>query len=200
MTKRIISILLLCCACIAPIQAQLRYGIKLGAEFSHPSAKNSFDATIDGGSGFTGGLQLEYQVPICGLAFGVSALYEHRVMNVETKQFIDGILYTSSHNDLITVVDKCGGSFLVIPVDIKYKMNVGILHNLVTPYVLTGPDFAFRLNKAVGSSTHLGWNVGGGIDIVNFIQISGGYRFGMNKIYGMRDNGAFVNIGILFDF
>lgn len=199
MIKRIISILLLCYVCVAPIQAQLRYGIKLGAEFSHPSAKNSFDATIDGGSGFTGGLQLEYQMPVCGLAFGVSALYEHRVMNVETPLYYR-IYPDHPANAPNTTIDKSGGDFLAVPIDIKYKANLGILHNLVTPYVLTGPDFAFRLNKAVGSSTHLGWNVGGGIDIVNFIQISGGYRFGLNKIYGMRDNGAFVNIGILFDF
>lgn len=199
MIKRIISLLLLCCACVATIQAQLRYGIKLGAEFSHPSAKNSFDATIDGGSGFTGGLQLEYQVPICGLAFGVSALYEHRVMNVETQLYYR-ISPDYPANAPNTVIDKSGGEFFAVPFDVKYKINLGILHNLVTPYVLTGPDFAFRLNKAVGSSMHLGWNVGGGIDVVNFIQISGGYRFGLNKIYGMRDNGAFVNVGILFDF
>lgn len=178
-------------ACVFFASAQLRYGISLGCGFTHPTGKDIENVTIQGGSGFIGGLQLEYQLPMNGLAFGIATLYEHRPMNLNM---------VSETDEPGKFSEKCGGDFIAIPIEIKYKFDIGLFHNLISPYVLTGPDLAVRLKQAQGSSLHTGWDVGAGIDLVNFIQISGGYRFGLNKIYGLRDNGAFLKFGILFDF
>lgn len=190
MKKRILSIIVFF-ASVFFASAQLRYGINLGCGFTNPTGKDIENVTISGGSGLVGGLQLEYQLPMSGLAFGVAALYEHRPMNLKMVSDTDKPGKFS---------EKCGGDFIAIPIEIKYKFDIGIFHNLVSPYVLTGPDLAVRIKQAQGSSLHTGWDVGAGIDFVNFIQISGGYRFGLNKIYGLHDNGAFLNFGILFDF
>ncbi len=142
MKKRIISTVIIFLVFFAVASAQLRYGIRLGGEFTHPTGEEISMVSIKGGSGFVGGLQLEYQLPMCGLAFGVAALYEHRTMNLE-------MIENGSVNKM---TEKCGGDFIGVPIDVKYKFDVGILHNLLSPYVLTGPDLAFRLNQAQGSS------------------------------------------------
>lgn len=190
--KKIIFALVAVLSCISA-EAQLRYGFNLGGEFSSPySGGGDGSPAVEGGSGFTGGLQLEYQVPTNGVAFGVSLMYARR-----------NVWLSPAFDPSQGPVNSCkyGGDFLVLPLELKYKFPLSLTKDLVSPYLLTGPDFALRMNKAEGKNFHFGWDVGAGIDLINVLQISGGYRFGVNDIgNGIKDSGAFLNVGLLFDF
>ena len=80
--------------------------------------------------------------------------------------------------------------------------------------VYTGPVFSFRLdhndaNPLRSKRFQPGWEVGLGFDIINFIQLSGGYRFGLGNAVAdfegfptavLHTNGWNLNATILFDF
>ena len=60
------------------------------------------------------------------------------------------------------------------------------MHELAAPFIYAGPSFLFRLDHddpfpLATDRVQPGWDVGIGFDIVNFIQISGGYRFGLGN-------------------
>jgi len=195
-------LLLLCVLTVLPASAQWRYGLRIGGEFTAPLYDhNAVGAYLPaGGCGFTGGLGVEWQMPTSGLAVGGTLMYQRRTVNI------------NSDIDLATgqpanIHRKMGGDFLALPIDIKYKFWLSKFKNLAAPYIFTGPDIAIRLNKGDDSQrTHFGWNFGIGFDIVNFIQISGGYRLGINDItpegkgLSVRDSGGFVSATLLFDF
>lgn len=80
--------------------------------------------------------------------------------------------------------------------------------------IYTGPSAMFRLGHGgaqplTSQKAQAGWDAGIGFDIVNFIQITGGYRFGLgNAVKKFSDlpeatlhtNGWQVAATILFDF
>lgn len=178
MSKKIIILL---CAFIAAVnaQSQIKYGLLVGGEFTRPTG----NLKVEGGNGFVGGLQLEYNMPASGLAFGTAVNYQRRTIGDDIKP---------------------GGDFLSVPVSVKYKFPLRALKELAGPILLTGPDFAWRLGDGFGKVFHFGWNAGIGFDIINFIQLSAGYRVGLNNISTtpttVHDSGWFVNASLLFDF
>ncbi len=177
MPKRIL-ILIFTIFTFVSLQSQVRYGVMVGGEFTRPGGNTQ----LNGGNGFSGGLQIEYRLPHCGLAASTAALYHRRTIGEGT------------HAD---------GNYFALPVTLKYHFPLRVLKDLAGPFLLTGPDMAWRLNKGYGRNFHFGWNVGVGFDIINFIQLSAGYRFGLNNIATtpakVHDNGWFVNAAILFN-
>lgn len=182
-----ICLVIVMAICSLTASSQLRYGLKLGGEFTRPSAK---DFISRGGSGFVGGLQLEYSHPTSGFALGADLLYERRNLNTMEESSEDAL--------------KFGGDFIALPITLKYKIPIKAIFELASPFVATGPDFALRVSEASGSKFHTGWNFGIGIDVINFLQLSAGYRLGINDICpgagALRDSGWSFSIGFLFDF
>ncbi|MDE6321857.1 MAG: porin family protein [Muribaculaceae bacterium] len=185
MKKVALSLILLFSA--LTMSAQLHYGLRLGGVFSAPNCSNTPQSTsIEGGSGFAGGLTANYMLPNTGFAIGASALYERRNISATAEG----------------VKTKLGGDFIAVPIDLKYRLPVSIMSDLVSPYIFTGPNLAWRLNDAQGRRFHAGWNVGVSVDAISLLEISGGYRFGMNNInpqgFKLRDSGGFIAVAILF--
>lgn len=171
------------------MSAQFHYGVRLGGVFDRPcSEKADGLPSIDGGSGFSGGLTADYVFSRINFSVAASVLYEHR-----------NIWATTPHDNAKV---KFGGNFIAVPIDLKYRLPIHILYDMVSPHILTGPDLAWRLNHAAGRDFHIGWNVGLSVDVINLLQFSGGYRFGINDInpggYTLRDSGAFFAAAILF--
>lgn len=171
------------------MSAQFHYGVRLGGVFNHPCGKSVAGApSLDGGSGFSGGLTADYIFPRVNFSVAASVLYERRN------------IWATSTPDNSKV--KFGGNFIAVPIDLKYRLPIHILYDMVSPHVFTGPDLAWRLNDAAGRNFHLGWNVGLSVDVINLLQFSGGYRFGINDInpggYKLRDSGGFFAAAILF--
>lgn len=174
--------------------AQLRYGISFGAEIADARLKDDMAATMVNRTGFRGGLTLEYQVPVNGLAFDVSLLYTRYNARV--------------HKDEMISTLPALRNFLEVPVHVKYKFWLPVTNNLVAPMVYTGPslmvgvgarpDAGFRQKRA-----NAGWDAGIGFDAANILQLTAGYRFGMgNAADGvtMRASGWHVGATLLFDF
>lgn len=179
--------------------AQLRYGFRLGGSFADARLENAGSNTLSNKSGFSGGLMLEYQMPKCGLAADIAVLYTR----FNTAPLIDGRR------------EECfGKNFIEIPLHVKYKFWLSKFHDLFGPLVYTGPSVMIKAggNSASPLASHSvlpGWDVGIGFDIVNFIQITGGYRFGLGNALKssseypdarLRTNGWNVAANLIFDF
>lgn len=176
MIHKLIFLILCLMGCLGA-DAQLRYGLQLGGEFTRPGG--AMHAV--GGNGFAGGLEAEYQIPSTGLGFDIAALYSRRHINLPGTT--DG-----------------GTDFISVPLDIRYHLPLGFTRDLAAIFPFTGPDFAWRVDGGLGKRFHPGWRFGVGISVINFVRISGGYRLGINEIApGIRDSGGFVAASILFD-
>jgi len=199
MAKKTLIIVCIIIASVSSASAQFRYGFRLGASFSDAKMKKAPDYSLVNRSGFEGGIAFEYQHPNSGLAADVAILYNR--YNVQLKD-PDG------------ATGSFGRNYLEIPLHVKYKFWLSSFHDLLAPLIYTGTSFLMRLDDSHGRAVAMtglqpGWDVGIGIDIVNFIQITGGYRFALSNSVksfagcpdaSIRSNGWNVAATILFDF
>ena len=178
--------------------AQLRYGFRLGGSFAKSSLSDAPGMSMKNGSGFSGGFLLEYQMESCGFAPDIAVLYTR---------------YSSRLIDEVSGPVKLGRDFIEVPLHLKYKFYLSSTNNLVAPMIYTGPSLLFRLGKVnpeqiETKSMQPGWDVGIGFDIINFIQLSAGYRFGLGNAVShsavpgtcLHTNGWNVSANIIFDF
>lgn len=172
------STILLCATLIlgcATANAQFRFGIKGGVNLNSLHF-NSFKDTFqpDNGCGFTGGIMTEFQVPLIGLCFDASLMYSHMAADTDVQVLSD--------NGEPPVFLKQKKDFLEIPVNIKYKLGIPLIH----PFIYTGPSFAFKLGKNDNvfktKTFQCAWNVGVGVELFNHLQLAGSYGFGVNNI------------------
>lgn len=179
--------------------AQLRYGFRLGGDFASASLKGAEGYSLNNRSGFSGGLMLEYQFQQCGFAPDIAVLYGRHNTRLETGE---------------GKPVSFGRNFIDIPLHLKYKFWLRSFSNLFAPMVYTGPVASFKLDHS-GSmpldtkTFQPGWDIGIGFDIINFIQITGGYRFGIGnavkEFQGFREarlltDGWNLSVNLLFDF
>ncbi|MDE5586407.1 MAG: PorT family protein [Muribaculaceae bacterium] len=178
--------------------AQLRYGFRLGGSFAKASLSDAPGMSMKNGSGFSGGILLEYQMESNGFAPDIAVLYTR---------------YSSRLIDEVSGPAKLGRNFIEVPLHLKYKFYLSSTNNLVAPMVYTGPSLLVRLGKGnpeqiSTKSVQPGWDLGIGVDIINFIQLSAGYRFGLGNALsrsavpgvGLHTNGWNVSANIIFDF
>ena len=198
--KKKYILLLLMAVLLSSLSAagQLRYGFRLGGSFAKASLSDAPGMSIKNGSGFSGGLILEYQMESNGFAPDIAVLYTR---------------YSSRLIDEVSGPAKIGRDFIEVPLHLKYKFYLSSTNNLVAPMVYTGPSLLFRLGKAnpeqmQTKSMQPGWDLGIGIDIINFIQLSAGYRFGLGNAVSrsaipgtcLHTNGWNVSANIIFAF
>ena len=147
-----------------------RWGIKAGV------ALNSlhFDEEIlndvkntDNQAGFTGGLMCEFTVPVIGLGVDASVMYMHRADKYENEDL--------------------NRDYIEIPINLKYKISLPVVNNVVTPYLFTGPSFAFltgktEINEALKSKRcDVAWNFGVGVELFKHLQVGASYGLGITK-------------------
>lgn len=171
--KRIIATLLAAVAIITgatSAQAQFRFGVKAGVNVS----SFHFDTDMfkaDNRAGFTGGVMVEFTAPVIGLGFDLSAMYTRR-----NSKWMDENGYTSDNRDYIS-----------IPLHLKWRINIPLINNIIRPYLLTGPDFAFLTSKKAvkegfsNRSFDTSWDFGFGVELVKKVQIGASYSVGMTK-------------------
>ncbi|MDE6298805.1 MAG: PorT family protein [Muribaculaceae bacterium] len=198
--KKTVAILLfviaLATACGA--EAQLRYGFRFGGMFASSRLKDAPGMSLKNRSGFSGGLLLEWQMERNGFAPDIAVLYTR---------------YNTRIAENGGTPKSFGRNFIEVPLHLKYKFYISKTNNLVAPMVYTGPSLLFRLghSDATPLSTKAvqpGWDVGIGLDIVNFIQITGGYRFGLGNAVktcaapdaNLRTDGWNIAANLIFDF
>ena len=148
--------------------AQVRFGVKAGVGVNTLHIENpSSNFDTDNRTGFTGGVMMEVNLPL-GIAVDASALYTRRSGAIEDTE--------------VGVRD-----YIAVPVNLKYKLSLPVVSNIITPFAFTGPEFAFNVgNKKseAGSeykTTTVSWNVGLGVELVKHVQLSAAYCMGINK-------------------
>ncbi|MDE7412282.1 MAG: PorT family protein [Muribaculaceae bacterium] len=183
-----------------PCKSQFRYGIRLGGEISTATLSGHTSTFhLHHGSGFAGGLTCEYLFrEEGGPALGGSILYSHG-------SAMEVVGPTGSKD-----TRKLGNDFLEIPLHLKYKYFFPSTKGIFGTFAYTGPSFRMRLDKdapdipAGSRRFQPGWDIGLGIDVINFIQLSAGYRFGLNDALHpgqakLRADGVQISAAILFD-
>ena len=170
--KKIIVILLVAVMGIGVADAKFRFGIKAGVNVNNLSTnlKDSFDKNNQ--AGWTAGLMTEFQIPIIGLGFDLSAMYTR----LNSDLFLDGTTYEATNKN-----------FIEIPLNLKYKISLPAVGSIIAPYIFTGPAFAFKLDKETiddfkTKTCQVAWNVGVGLELIKHLQIGASYGFGINNI------------------
>ncbi|MBD5265075.1 MAG: porin family protein [Bacteroides sp.] len=173
--KKVILTLLVAILGIGAANAQLRFGVKAGLNLNSLHLSNVKDnLTDDNKAGFTGGVMAEFQIPVIGICFDLSAMYTH--MSTTLKDGDENV--------------GLAKNFLEVPINLKYKIGLPVVSHIVTPFIFTGPSFAFRLDSnkkdlehyVQTKGTQSVWNVGLGVELIRHLQIQAGYGFGMNNI------------------
>lgn len=185
--KRFVIVALVAMAAVVPASAQFRFGLKAGVAVSELKLnKDVFDSSNR--AGFTGGIMAEFTVPVVNLGFDASVLYASR--SVEAAYTDNGVTVTK--NDTRSYID--------IPINLKWKIGLPLVGNIITPFITTGPDFSFLCSKQNFDNAwnsrkfDVAWNVGAGVQLVNKIQIAASYGFGLtNSVSGDKSlNGSTV--------
>jgi len=152
------------------LQAQFRFGIKAGLDVSTLHFNdNLFDSSNR--AGFTGGLMCEFTVPVIGVGFDLSAMYVRR-----NSQFM-----------VDNEIEKNNRDYIEIPLNLKYKLSIPAIGNIITPFITTGPSVAFLTSRrAVSEAYHnkacdFAWNFGFGVQLLNKLQVAASYGLGLTK-------------------
>lgn len=199
MKNKTLLFLLLLFTGVLSTSSQLRYGFRFGGDFAASRLKNVPGYSIKNGSGFAGGLMLEYQFEKFGFAPDIAVTYGRHNSRLKPKE---GEPFSYGRN------------FIDIPIRLKYKFWLKSTKDLFAPMIYTGPVFSCRLGHDKEEILQTkgfqpGWDVGVGFDAINFIQITAGYRFGLgNAVKNFADvpdavlktDGWNLSVNIIFDF
>lgn len=174
-------------------QAELRFGIKAGLNLNSLSfgKVENLVTEKDNRCGFTGGVTVDYTVPIIGIGVDGSVMYTR--MNSYGAVHTDDLdLAPATPNENNASIGK---NFIEIPINVKYKLGIPVIARIFKPYVFTGPSFAFKLDKNTlkdiqTKTCQVAWNIGLGIELINHLQVQASYGFGINNIadgfYGIQ--------------
>ena len=174
--KRILLVAMAMLAIAGTAEARIvKFGVKAGMNINKMHFKNfsdNFNLNKSNSEGWEAGAMAEVQVPVIGLCFDASLMYQR--MNNGKEDY--------------------GRDFLTIPINLKYKFNLPAVSNLVAPFLYTGPEFAFRLDHNVlkemkTKTCQIAWNVGLGVELINHLQVAASYGFGINNIVRYTDWG-----------
>lgn len=183
--KRIALIAVALLICTGSANAKFfSFGLKAGLNVNklHFSKAAVDDLTSKNNStGWEAGVMVEGNVPIIGLGFDVSLMYA-RMNNSTTSYFMNSNGTYEAFNG-----KEAGKNFIMIPINIKYKFNLPVVSRYMVPFIFTGPDLAFKLDKNIidnmkTKTCQVAWNVGLGLEFVSHLQIAASYGFGINNI------------------
>lgn len=172
--KKIFVLFVMMAAMAIPSQAQFQFGLKGGLNLTKVTG-NAKDA-LKNKAGFFVGPTVKYTLPVVGLSFDASALYDQRNMDVEGA---DKSIKVQS---------------IQVPINVRYGIGLSSVVNL---FAFAGPQFGFNLgskdksftfNNAqniVGGwtlkSSNLSANVGIGATILGHLQATVNYNFALGK-------------------
>ncbi len=156
-----------------PAAAQFHIGPRVGITVNQLHLDNKmFDA--ENRTGFTGGLMAEFTVPIIGVGVDASVMYVRRE---GVNKYVD---------DGETIVEKNNRNYIGIPINLKWKIGIPAVGNIITPFITTGPEFDFLCSKQTiddmkRKKCDVSWNFGLGVELIKHIQVAASYGFGINS-------------------
>lgn len=151
-------------------QAQFRFGLKVGTNVSELHFnKSTFDS--HNRVGFNAGAMVEFSAPI-GVGFDASVMYVRR-----NSRWVDA--NSDVRNDNRDYID--------IPINLKWRLNIPVINNIVRPFLTTGPSFSFLTSgRAIENAYRnrkfdTAWNFGFGLELFKKVQLGASYGLGMTK-------------------
>ena len=171
---RAMFVAILAAVCAFDASAQFRVGVRAGMNINKLHLQDvGKNVESDNRCGFTAGAMAEFTIPVVGISFDVSLMYTR----MNSKMYYDG-----STTD-VPAMKSSSKDFFQIPVNFKYKIGLPIVGKIITPYIYTGPDFAFRLGHSDAfKHFQAAWALGIGVELVRHLQIGAGYSWGINNI------------------
>lgn len=162
--------------------ADFRFGVKAGLNFNKLDYKianwqQASDELKDPSNqtGWMAGVMAEFTIPIINIGADASILYARQNVSTNEAKYYDN------------------KNFIDIPVNLKWKIGIPAVKNIISPIIYTGPDFLFALNKQATmkyidtKTCEIGWNVGIGVELLQHLQIEAGYCFGLNNVMQYHD-------------
>lgn len=186
--KKFITGALMVCAMLMAVPAAQAGGFKVGPKVGLNVNKFSMDSNTfdsDNRCGFTGGIDAQFTVPLLGIGADISVMYTRRNTSNEVKTpILDAI--TNQVGSYETNVEKTHYDYISVPVHLMYKLDLPAINKIVAPYVVTGPDFAFRISKNLlddvqAKKCNVGWDFGIGVELIKHLQVSATYTLGINN-------------------
>ena len=178
--KKILTIAVLFAALMTavPAKAEVKFGLKGGVNLTSMSLDaNAFSKSNQ--AGFFIGPTFKFTIPIVGLGFDASALYDQRKGTV-----------TSVTNTEMAIKEQS----IQIPINIRYGIGLGSTASI---YFFAGPQFGFNvcdkdIKTDVGNwtfkSSNISANVGLGLMLLGHLQVSANYNFGLGKTGEFSEN------------
>ncbi|MBD5370088.1 MAG: PorT family protein [Bacteroides sp.] len=159
------------------------FGVKAGLNVNKLTTNPGALVSSDNSCGWTAGVMADFTVPIIGIGADISLMYS-RMNNANDATFDKALLTEDSEASKLY-----GKNFLMIPLNVKYKITIPVIASIVKPYVFTGPSFNLNLDGKVKDTFHdlqsrtftMAWNFGLGVELINHVQVSASYGLACNR-------------------
>lgn len=182
-TIKVLIVMAIVAIASVPAQAQFKFGPKVGLTVNELHF-NSSTFNSDNRAGFTAGAMLEFTMPVAGWGFDASVMYVRR-----NTQWLENNNVTKDNRDYID-----------IPINLKWKINIPLINNIVRPYLATGPSFSFLTSRKSMAGAYnnrkfdTAWNFGFGLELFKHVQVGASYGLGMTK--ALKTVGATGSAGV----
>lgn len=172
--KKIFTIALLAIGLLAATPASAQSALKFGLKGGLNVTDMHFDSQVFDKSNRAGwfiGPTIKLTVPVVGLSFDASALYDYKSAKLKN----NGTLADKEQTVKQQSID--------VPINVRYGVGLGSVADI---FLFTGPQFAFNVGdkeyKWSDTSTYklknsnFSWNVGLGVTVLKHLQVSGNYN------------------------
>ncbi len=171
--KKVLMIIIATMALAMPSQAQVKFGLKGGLNLTNISLSESVGENMKNKQGFFVGPTVKFTVPIVGLSFDASALYDQRSANIQ---------YGGKESTIKS-------QSIQVPINIRYGVGLGSVANI---FAFAGPQFGFNLGDKTKEiwdnaaswtlrSSNISANVGIGATVLGHLQVTANYNFALGK-------------------
>ena len=169
--KKTLVMVLMVVAIAIPSKAQVKFGLQAGLNMTNPSVKD-IEGSLKSRTGFFVGPTVQFSLPLIGLGFDASALYDQREGKI-------------SDGDESTTLKA---QSIQIPINVRYGFGMA---NLAEVFLFAGPQFGFNIgsDKTIFEETaswtlkssNLSANVGLGATLLGHVQAKINYNFALSK-------------------
>lgn len=175
--KRIfwISLMLLGVMAFTPAQAQVKFGVKGGFNLASLSLKGDF-VNSSNKTGFYIGPTLKIGLPLPGLSFDASALYNQVSTDVTVDVGNEQIVRSDQTIDVKQIA---------IPLNLRYGVGLGSMASL---FFFAGPQFAFNMSDDISNidwkwkNAYTSMNLGAGVTLLGHLQLHLNYNVGLSNV------------------
>jgi opacity protein-like surface antigen len=152
-----------------PSQAQTSWGVRAGANLVNMKMSGDVLGSKNK-AGFYVGPTVKFTVPLVGLSFDASALYDQRTAKVTAN--VNGI----------EGEQQVKQQTIQIPINLRYGWGLSSMANI---FLFAGPQFGFNVSKHYSDwtwkSSQFSVNVGIGATVMSHLELKANYNFVVGK-------------------